>query len=178
MRWRIVIGQSFVYVPFKGTFCNLAWQTSSWRAKMKVLVLVLVVCAFDSVHSANDPSVSISTVLKACELLLKLLSVYLILLAITSKLRMILENIWRRVIGYNLFKISPSNSFLTTCVCVFYTFDINFKIKCNYTKYLNESFCFCSNHHFSFKYFPNYQFMCKISFKLSGPFWPPWALSC
>ena len=37
----------------------------------------------------------------------------MILKAITLKLRIILQNIWRRVVGNVLMNISPSNTFLT-----------------------------------------------------------------
>ena len=47
----------------------------------------------------------------AWELLLKMLSGTMILLTITWKLRMILQNIWRRVFGHVLINISPPNIF-------------------------------------------------------------------
>ena len=49
--------------------------------------------------------------INAYELLLKLSSGSMILLIITSELSILLENIWRRVVGNVLMYISPSNIF-------------------------------------------------------------------
>ena len=54
------------------------------------------------------------------EFLLKLLSGSMILLTITFELRMISQNIWRRVVGNVLINISPSNIFLTLLLPVWF----------------------------------------------------------
>ena len=121
----------------------------------------------------------------------------IILLTVTLKVRMILQNIWRRVVGYVLIAISLTNIFLTlllpaifhqNCklhgywlcsrrwlgerrlfhivVWIYNTFDRNFEIKNDFTKYMMESCRFCSNYHFSIKYFLNFAFACNISSKL------------
>ena len=56
------------------------------------------------------------------------------------------------------------------------TFDDNFWIKNGFTKYLKEIYWWCSDLHFSFKYFANYALAWEISSKLARWFRPLWTL--
>ena len=55
------------------------------------------------------------------------------------------------------------------------TFDHNFWIQNDFTKYFKKSHCYYSEYHSSSKYFSNLAFACKISSKLSGCIWLMWA---
>ena len=82
------------------------------------------------------------------ELLLKMLSGYLKLLIIIQKLRMILQNVGRRIVGNVLCNISlaflASRLTLENVVWIFDTFDDNIEIKKKITKYLEENCWQCS----------------------------------
>ena len=41
-------------------------------------------------------------------------------------------------------------------ILIYNTFDHNFEIKNDFTKYLKESFCSCSEQHILLKYFTNF----------------------
>ena len=60
---------------------------------------------------------------------------------------------------------------LEIVVCIYDTFDYNFRIKSHFTKYLKESCWECSDEHFSINFFPKYAFACNISSELAVHFW-------
>ena len=61
---------------------------------------------------------------------------------------------------FNLVSVNP----VTLAIVVFIsdTFDNNFGVKNDSTKYLKESCWYCSEKYFSFKYVPKYAFAWKI----------------
>ena len=69
----------------------------------------LIVCALDSLH----PDWCINPLMLKCSSRnYRLLCGSMLLLTITWKSRIILQNIWRRVVDSSLINISPSNIFL------------------------------------------------------------------
>ena len=83
-------------------------------------------------------------------------------------------NILKKKVLYHFFHYCLTNSclkfFLTSVVWTYNTFGNNFRINHKLTKKLKDNCALRSKEHFSFKYFPSYVFVRKISPKVSGGF--------
>ena len=72
---------------------------------------------------------------------------------------------------FNPFTLKSSSR---NIICSFHTFENNFGIKLNFTKYLKEICCLYSGQRFSFKCFQKNALVREIFPKSSGLFWPLW----